>query len=1142
MTEHRDARLERTDGADAASPPDHARAQQAAALADSCRQAFEHLVHASDRDADKLARTSLAVQAVLDGTGFRIAGVARFSEDRSSATVSFQSRTRMLEETTVLDVAEAPSIETILAGLPSIVTDGAEDLYGSDALLRELGCTSFYAEPMISAGDEIAGFVFSAGDEPVRGGGLALRTFLSSVSVWLQSGTAMTGAGQRLDPNGTADPGAGFLGDTLQHIGLGIVLFDADLKVSAVNDQTYSLLDVSKSVLAVGTSMRELTQYFRIRGDYGDEDADEHYARLKQVVEDREPCSFERRMPDGRIIACRMQPRGSGYVVTYTDATEIYIRDKERLEHEELLSDTMRHMEQGLVVLDAGLKVVALNEQMGKMLDLPDDVLHVSSDMRDIAYFCACRGDYGPGDPGQLADTLMSVIREGEPYTAERNFSNGRKVVCSGRPRADGGCVLTYTDVTKWRQSEEELDAASELLSLALNYTDQGLIVYDANLKIEAFNEQTRRLIGVPDHTLQVGASMMTLIEVWIKQAVDDADIAMDEVQSVQALASGYEPFSFERRLADGRAISCSGRPREKEGYVLSLSDVTETRRQKRELAEKTSMLEAIVQHMDQGLMAFDRELRLLFANERAKMMLGIPRELFEPGRSFEAIIREGADRNGERDLADDGTIDQMLTRMHGTEPFSFERKCTARTTALVRFHPRPEGGYIVTYTDITASRRQQDELSGMAEALRQKSFQLDKIFTNLGSGVAMFDAECRLVICNPKYAEIFRLEEEHCKPGVSMLEINRRCIEVGLQEEDDGEWISRRMELARSREPAAFETPMLDGRIIQAAHEPLDDGGSLAVYEDVTDRENAARKMREYAEDLEHQKTLLQTVMDNMDQGISLVDGNLVLQTFNQRFLDLLGFPPGAFQQGDHAEKFFRYNAERGEYGPGDPDEQVRERIDVASKFEGHVFERERPDGTAIRVVGNPLPDRKGFVTTYTDVTDLRQKNKKINDLADGLKETNRQLDAAFNNMNQGLALWDPEHRLVVRNRRYLEIFGAPEDVAVKGAQLEYIRDNCTNFSPEDGNNDLATRLAIADSRERVVHNLQMADGRIVELFHEPMEDGGSLTLYMDVTDRYTAETQPARTHRQAGSEQSRTAGVRLCRRPRPAGAVAQD
>lgn len=1107
MSEHQDGRLDRTDDADVASPSDHACAQQAAALADNCREAFERLVQTSDRDADRLTRTSLAVQNIIDGTGFKIAGVARFSDDRKTATVSFQSKTGMLEETTVLDVASAPSLETILAGLPAIVTDCAEDHYDADALLRELGCTSFYAEPMCDPGDQIAGFVFAAGDEPVRSGGLALRTFLSSVSAWLLKGETAQARGQSLDADIATASGVDLLGDTLQHIGLGIVIFDADLKVTAVNEQTYGLLDVPKSVLNVGSSMRDLTRYFRIRGDYGDEEAEEQSARLRQAVEGRQPYNFERRLADGRMIACKMLPRGSGFVVTYTDVTEIYAHERERLEHEELLSDTLRHMEQGVIVFDSDLNVVALNEQVGEMLDLGEDVLHVNSDMRDIVSLCAHRGDYGEGDPDQRAADLLSILDKGEPYTVERKFSHGRMVVCSGRPRADGGFVLTYTDVTKWRQNERELDAASELLSVALKYMDQGLIVYDANLKIEAFNEQVRSLMGVSEHTLQVGASMMTLIEVWIRQDVDDADVAMDEVQSVQSLASGGEPFSFERRLADGRAISCSGRRREREGYVLAISDVTESRRQKRELAEKTSMLEAIVQHMDQGLLAFDRQLRLLFANERAKMMLGIPRELFEPGRSFEAIIREGADRNGEKDVADDGTIEQMLTQMHGTEPFSFERKCTAKTTALVRFHPRPEGGYIVTYTDITASRRQQDELSGMAEALRQKSFQLDKIFTNLACGVAMFDADCRLVISNPKYAEIFHLDEEQCKPGISLHEINRSCIGRGLQEEDDGEWISRRTALARSREPAAFETPMLDGRIIQAVHEPLDDGGSLAVYEDVTDRANAERKLREYADDLEHQKALLQSVMDNMDQGISLVDGDLVMQTFNQRFLDLLGFPTDLFQPGDHAEKFFRYNADRNEYGPGDPDEQVRERLEVAGQFEAHVFERDRPDGSAIRVVGNPLPDRKGFVTTYTDITDLRQKSKRIKDLADGLKETNRQLDAAFNNMNQGLALWDSEYRLVVRNRRYLEIFGASEDVAVPGASLEYIRQHCANFPHDDEVNDLATRLAIADSRESVVHHLQMSDGSIVELFHEPMEDGGSLTLYMDVTDRMRAE-----------------------------------
>ena len=84
--------------------------------------------------------------------------------------------------------------------------------------------------------------------------------------------------------------------------------------------------------------------------------------------------------------------------------------------------------------------------------------------------------------------------------------------------------------------------------------------------------------------------------------------------------------------MPSGRTIFCAGRPRDGGGFVATFNDLSEARRQQRELAEKTALLEAIVQHMDQGLFAFDGNLKILFANERAKMMMGVPRELLGSG------------------------------------------------------------------------------------------------------------------------------------------------------------------------------------------------------------------------------------------------------------------------------------------------------------------------------------------------------------------------------------------------------------------------------------------------------------------------------------------------------------------------------
>ncbi|TVO71898.1 PAS-domain containing protein [Sedimenticola selenatireducens] len=104
--------------------------------------------------------------------------------------------------------------------------------------------------------------------------------------------------------------------------------------------------------------------------------------------------------------------------------------------------------------------------------------------------------------------------------------------------------------------------------------------------------------------------------------------------------------------------------------------------------------------------------------------------------------------------------------------------------------------------------------------------------------------------------------------------------------------------------------------------------------------------------------------------QGLSVCDENLDLVFFNDRFRALLDFPTELVHVGTNVAELFRYNAKRGEYGEGDIEQQVSERVALAKQFTPHSFQRERPDGTVIQIDGSPMSSG-GFVTTYTDITE---------------------------------------------------------------------------------------------------------------------------------------------------------------------------
>ena len=116
-----------------------------------------------------------------------------------------------------------------------------------------------------------------------------------------------------------------------------------------------------------------------------------------------------------------------------------------------------------------------------------------------------------------------------------------------------------------------------------------------------------------------------------------------------------------------------------------------------------------------------------------------------------------------------------------------------------------------------------------------------------------------------------------------------------------------------------------------------------------------------------------LHAALDLIDQGFTLIDNDLRMVAWNRSFLRLLDFPDVLARTGAPFEGFIRHNAARGEYGPGDLEAQVAERMDAARRFEPHEFERKRPNGMVLKVRGVPVPGI-GFITLYSDITAQKQ------------------------------------------------------------------------------------------------------------------------------------------------------------------------
>lgn len=176
--------------------------------------------------------------------------------------------------------------------------------------------------------------------------------------------------------------------------------------------------------------------------------------------------------------------------------------------------------------------------------------------------------------------------------------------------------------------------------------------------------------------------------------------------------------------------------------------------------------------------------------------------------------------------------------------------------------------------------------------------------------------------------------------------------------------------------------------------------------------------KLQDFAElvdnasqQLRFNQDLLQTTVETVSQGISVVDAELRLVAWNEHYAKLFDYPERILYIGCPVENLYRINAERGMYGdkPENFEQDVARRLDLLRHGSAHRFERKLPNGIVVDVRGTPMPNG-GFVTTYTDISDFKA-------VVNALEETTASLEQRVAQRTQELSISNDE--LAEENKR---------------------------------------------------------------------------------------------------------------------------
>ncbi|PKL96037.1 MAG: hybrid sensor histidine kinase/response regulator [Gammaproteobacteria bacterium HGW-Gammaproteobacteria-8] len=155
----------------------------------------------------------------------------------------------------------------------------------------------------------------------------------------------------------------------------------------------------------------------------------------------------------------------------------------------------------------------------------------------------------------------------------------------------------------------------------------------------------------------------------------------------------------------------------------------------------------------------------------------------------------------------------------------------------------------------------------------------------------------------------------------------------------------------------------------------------TAAPLEQVADLVGQASERARFSQEV------LSGALENMSQGVCVVDSELCLVAWNREYLELFNYPEALIRVGRPIAELMRHNAGRGLLGDGNPEPAIERRLTHMRRGTAHRAERAWPDGRIIEIRGNPLPGG-GFVATFTDVTAFRSAERELKRINETLEQ----------------------------------------------------------------------------------------------------------------------------------------------------------
>ncbi|MCO6417567.1 PAS-domain containing protein, partial [Siccirubricoccus sp. KC 17139] len=880
---------------------------------------------------------------------------------------------------------------------------------------------------------------------------------------------------------------AALLQATLETMRHGVMLFDRDRRLRFTNSLAAELAGHAPGWVRAGVSIAELLDDLLANGEFANAPEMRQRAVELRHVDRSRPRRNLRNKADGRVIEIRSEPLpDGGFVLTHTDVTPLARAEAEarrRADELQLIQDSIRH---GHALYGADRRLIAANRLAAMHSSLSPEELLPGRSFDELVELQRRHGAFGPPDSPAAAAEVARILAFDRrlPDRYRRPLADGRVIEVSSDPTPGGGFVITWSDIAAQVQAEAAAVARTALLQTMQETMRHGIALFDADGRLITANRLAARLAGVAEQALAPGATHASLTAAQLAAGVfGSGEAAADEALRLRQ-ADRRQRQQHQREMPDGTVVESSSDPMPDGGFVITWSDVTALVRAERAAEQRAATLQAMMENMRHGVALFGPDARLLAANRLIEEFSGFAPGAMRPGRSYVELSTEQLARGVTGDPALDADLATRSWTADRSRPHRYTRPGRDGRILDVASNPMPDGGFVVTITDITALARAE------AEAQRRAG-QLAVLLETIRHGVGLYGPDRRLILRNRLCYDISGAPEGGIEPGMTLAEVAAQQLNSGsLGPPEEGQAIVDFILGIDRSKPHRYQRRTPDGRLIEVLSDPTPDGGFVITFSDITALAEAEAEAASRA-------AMLQDALDTMRHGFILYGPDRRIRVANSLAVTYGGLQPEDVRPGITLDEGLRQQHARGAFGP-EPEASaiLRER---AGRDRSRPFRTTRrlADGRVTEVSSDPTPDG-GVIVTFSDITALVRAETEALERAATLK-------VAMDSIRHGMAFYGPDRRLRLANRLANRDYGLPE---LSGRSGELFDDLvCEQLQLGlFGEGQAAARMAagvIGYDRSRPLrYQRRMPDGRVLDISSDPTPDGGFVITHSDVTE----------------------------------------